>query len=903
MIENDIKPYPEHISNIEDTRPGVPKAMTNEHKATAMEMAEMQGDSTLTDGQDSQPLTADDSAMANDQQNSEQQMQKDTAEGDELGQSELSEPNDNDMSDLVSMVLNGRRSRDQTGPITTIPVEGTDVHAPIEKEAENACNIGPPSTDEDHLQQKDAAAPAAAAADADAASAAALAPFAGIDDEAEETDDTSYLMSDLVASILPTNGDHDAANDDQHAEEQAASIKEHADDPLLNSSEVVAEPTKVPSDAPAGKEAAEEEEESSVEDIGVMSDLVASVLKSKEETGEPEDVVKIDESKEQDPASANNAGAHQEEQKVAEDLMPEATTELQAENVEAAATGAAAVEEEEEEEEEQEAQMSDLVKSVLLPQPVVNMESDLPQGEEESPALVEDEPAPEVQEEKEEALQAEDAPLEVEPHAHAAVHMARELYAANTVPLLVRREVPTSVTETRLLPGVSLAVLEALLDQVKAAGYKVDSMTSREVFKEVILPITQDGRIAYVECLPDDGHQGPHHYFVSHAWGMPFASMVESVSDAVAYLHPYKHAGETYIWVDLLCRRSIGEDGLPFEAAQPLRDAKAAATASTSGTLLCMDISGKVFQLSRILYEAWCSFYYCGGGSRLRVLSTEIITPGHVIEALEKVQLGKSKCISKEELIATVADVRKEGGLTDFRAHLCLALLEATNAEVQDLSQHKEFRLEHLASALHKCGVFAQACGLLEQSELLHAKSAQKMAEQRGSEDGLSAACCLGLAETLMDERKWAEAEVKLKEGRAALKKELGSAGALRATRQLAKVLKKQGKLDEAEPLYRESLKASEAVYGADSANTAAASLQLAVLLQKKKLYQESAELAVRALRINDMELGPVHPTTVQNLTFLRDLSKQARDREAWEQYYKALKERRAQQQSDSTAA
>jgi hypothetical protein len=95
---------------------------------------------------------------------------------------------------------------------------------------------------------------------------------------------------------------------------------------------------------------------------------------------------------------------------------------------------------------------------------------------------------------------------------------------------------------------------------------------------------------------------------------------------------------------------------------------------------------------------------------------------------------------------------------------------------------------------------------------------------------------------------------------------------------------------------FSQSVKICEATYGAESANAAAANLQLAVLLQKKKSYQESAELAVHALKINDVALGTVHPTTIQNLTFLRDLSKQARDRDAWEQYYKALKERREQQ-------
>jgi hypothetical protein len=42
---------------------------------------------------------------------------------------------------------------------------------------------------------------------------------------------------------------------------------------------------------------------------------------------------------------------------------------------------------------------------------------------------------------------------------------------------------------------------------------------------------------------------------------MPFSSLVENVSDAVAYLHPSVHAGEIYIWVDMLCRRNLEEDG------------------------------------------------------------------------------------------------------------------------------------------------------------------------------------------------------------------------------------------------------------------------------------------------------------------------------------------------------
>jgi hypothetical protein len=55
----------------------------------------------------------------------------------------------------------------------------------------------------------------------------------------------------------------------------------------------------------------------------------------------------------------------------------------------------------------------------------------------------------------------------------------------------------------------------------------------------------------------------------------------------------------------------------------------------------------QVFQLSRILYEAWCSFYYNGGGSKLRVLCSEIITPGYVIEALEQVRDFRLKAVEQ----------------------------------------------------------------------------------------------------------------------------------------------------------------------------------------------------------------------------------------------------------------
>ena len=67
----------------------------------------------------------------------------------------------------------------------------------------------------------------------------------------------------------------------------------------------------------------------------------------------------------------------------------------------------------------------------------------------------------------------------------------------------------------------------------------------------------------------------------------------------------------------------------------------------------------------------------------------------------------------------------------------------------------------------------------------------------------------------------------------------------------------------------------------------------MAVVLKKKQQYIEAGTLAVRALRINESRLSETHQTTMDNLIFLRDLSKRAKDKVAWRQYYEAIIERR----------
>ena len=82
------------------------------------------------------------------------------------------------------------------------------------------------------------------------------------------------------------------------------------------------------------------------------------------------------------------------------------------------------------------------------------------------------------------------------------------------------------------------------------------------------------------------------------------------------------------------------------------------------------------------------------------------------------------------------------------------------------------------------------------------------MVSVRGAVDGLSAGCCLGFAEVLKEERKWSDAEAAYRSALVSQRKAQGNnhPDTLRAIRQLAMVLKRQGKFDETESLFRQLL-------------------------------------------------------------------------------------------------
>jgi tetratricopeptide (TPR) repeat protein len=82
----------------------------------------------------------------------------------------------------------------------------------------------------------------------------------------------------------------------------------------------------------------------------------------------------------------------------------------------------------------------------------------------------------------------------------------------------------------------------------------------------------------------------------------------------------------------------------------------------------------------------------------------------------------------------------------------------------------------------------------------------------------------------------------------------------------LALLLKREGRLAEAEALQRESLAAEVRVHGTQAPDTLSAQSDLAATLFEERRYTEAENLARRTYETQRQTLGPLHPDTLETL-------------------------------------
>jgi serine/threonine protein kinase/Flp pilus assembly protein TadD len=130
------------------------------------------------------------------------------------------------------------------------------------------------------------------------------------------------------------------------------------------------------------------------------------------------------------------------------------------------------------------------------------------------------------------------------------------------------------------------------------------------------------------------------------------------------------------------------------------------------------------------------------------------------------------------------------------------------------------------------------------------------------------------LAIVLKDQGKYAEAERLNRQNLEAYRRVLGpdDPGTLRTANDLALLLMLEGKLQEAEPLYRQNLEAYVRLFGPDQTETLTAESNLASLLEDLGKVAEAESLYRHSLEASVRVLGPDHPDTLIGVNNLASL-------------------------------
>jgi hypothetical protein len=132
-------------------------------------------------------------------------------------------------------------------------------------------------------------------------------------------------------------------------------------------------------------------------------------------------------------------------------------------------------------------------------------------------------------------------------------------------------------------------------------------------------------------------------------------------------------------------------------------------------------------------------------------------------------------------------------------------------------------------------------------------------------DDECRLAAANNLANTLIDNCKFTEAEALLRETLAVQRRVVGPDhySTLKTLASLASALNKQGKSDQAEVMGREVLALRRRVLGPEDPDTLATACNLAMALQKQGGYVEAEKILREVLEVNRRVLGPNHVNTM----------------------------------------
>eukprot|EP00808_Paulinella_micropora_P004758 g12825.t1 len=429
--------------------------------------------------------------------------------------------------------------------------------------------------------------------------------------------------------------------------------------------------------------------------------------------------------------------------------------------------------------------------------------------------------------------------------------------------------------------GVSVAFLLKFTEKHQKSGKLLPTDSSKDVVEKIIKLETGKAKCSFVDHLAASKdeleskavQQATH--FLSHAWSYIFTDVVAAVR--ARWPSPQEQTN-VFLWFDLFTINQHGTDNIPgafwFDAFE-------ANVARIGHTILIQSPWTNPVPLTR----AWCLWeILCTS----RTKSTfEIILPPVEEKSMLIALVTDFQSVNRMLTTVDVANA-KAWKLEDQKK-----ILEAVAQTGEGTHGVNKVVIEQLRDWLAKTGKAAIA---EEPARLLRSTlSADPVARFEAAHSLLTndhRSLIDGVASLLRDQGKLVEAEPLYRRALASCEEKLGAThpATLGSVNNLALVLSDQGKLAEAEPLYHRALAGQEEKLGATHPVTLATVNNLAILLSNQGKLAEAEKLYRRALAGREEKLGATHLATLDSISNLADLlDRQGKLAEAEPLYRRAL--------------
>eukprot|EP00457_Paulinella_chromatophora_P000829 gb/GEZN01000829.1/.p1 GENE.gb/GEZN01000829.1/~~gb/GEZN01000829.1/.p1 ORF type:complete len:1062 (+),score=199.70 gb/GEZN01000829.1/:200-3385(+) len=453
--------------------------------------------------------------------------------------------------------------------------------------------------------------------------------------------------------------------------------------------------------------------------------------------------------------------------------------------------------------------------------------------------------------------------------------------------------------------GVSVQYLLAFSETHLQAGSLLPSHTSKDVVENLIKPQTLATKTSFVDQL-SASNVGQAQFvrvatvFLSHAWSYKFLDVV----DAVRLHWPSPEEQSTvFLWFDIFTVNQHATDTVP---GQFWFDAFRTNVKKIGHTVLVQSPWANPVPLTR----AWCLWeIHCTADvqaefeiilssaeekSFLQALVTEEgIAQINTMLATVDVSVAKAwKLQDQEKILKAVRD--SEGGVHGLNKLVIRQLRDwlATTAQASVLKEEATCKDKISSPLMNSVGLLLREQGKLSEAERMFRCALKRYEEDQNSVKMMKEQIenCLAMVNEHGIVRSMPELLFRAQAGRETKFRESQQEKKLAMMNNLAGVLYNQGKISEAEPLFRCVLEGYEAKFGATDPRILKAVNNLSHLLKAQGKWTEAELLTRRSLEGREKAFGTTHPNTlvvVSNLASL--LHSQGKLREAEPLYRRAL--------------